>query len=584
MKRWYNFYIRYNKLSILLLYLSLILTMIISIVANISTAEATDSEPVQVKVNLLNLRTGPSTSFTKIEGLSSGTFLNVLFKEGDWMLVRLKDGRTGWVSSEYTSFSAETEDRLPKIIGETATVEVNLLNARVGPELNFGKINQLNRNSSVTVYFEQDKWLLVRLADGSSGWIYKEYTSYISKNEQQDEPQSKNLEEGEAQVEESSPAKEETEVEEKTEVRDSFPAEEENQKKNDQKNKQKQYPFQVVVSADSLRLREKPVLANNPIGIIPMDTVLLVLQSEDGWFQVTLPDGRQGWVPGWYTEEINSEKRNTESPVTYFRLATVKADVLRVRSGPGLEHTQTGRVYSGNHLLALQEQDGWYYVQIPTGQYGWISGEYTSVKEVASETSRSTTSRDGSTHTRGITLVIDPGHGGGDVGATGITGLKEKNVNLTVSLYLADLLRSRGFNVVLTRNSDISLSLSERVAIAERAEAGLFISIHANAHLTNIFASGTETFYYQDKSTSPQSFYLASLIQQETTRVLKLPNRGVKTKPYHVIKETSMPSALLELAFLSNAVDEKMLKSNDFLKLGAEGVYRAILRYYNLEP
>ncbi|HHT47418.1 MAG TPA: SH3 domain-containing protein [Firmicutes bacterium] len=572
-----NYNIRYGILFNLLFRLSLILTMIITIAANASATEASNSGPViQVKVNLLNMRTGPSTSFTKIEGLSSGTPFNVLSKTGDWLLIRLNDGKTGWVNSKYTSFSAEMEDKLPKIIGEKAIVEVNLLNVRVGPGLDFEKINQLTRNSSVTVYFEQDKWLLVRLPDGSSGWIYKEYTSYISNisnKKQQDKPQSKY------------PAEEKEEKEEKAEeaqVKEESPAEKENQGKNNQENMQKQYPFQVVVKTGSLRLREKPGLTNKPIGSIPVDTILTVMQSEDGWFQVILPDKKQGWVAGWYTEEINSEERNSESPVTYFRVATVKADVLKVRSGPGLEHTQTGRVYSGNHLLTIQEKDGWYYVQTPTGQYGWISGEYASIKEVTSETSRSTTSRDGSARTQDITLVIDPGHGGSDAGATGITGLKEKDVNLTVSLYLAELLRSRGFNVVLTRNNDIGLSLSERVAIAERAEADLFISIHANAHLTNIFASGTETYYYQNKSTSPQSFYLASLIQRETTRLLKLPNRGVKTKPFHVIKETSMPSALLELAFLSNAVDEKMLKSSDFLKLGAEGIYRAILRYYNL--
>lgn len=575
---------QYFKLIKFLLKLNLILVFFfIAITANISVTEAVDSQTVvQVKVELLNLRTGPSTSFTKIDGLSAGTPLYVLFQEGDWLLVQLQDGRTGWICSEYTSYSAEMADKLPTIIGEKTNVEVNQLNVRVGPDLNFNKTCQLNRNCSVLVYFEQGKWLLVRLADGSSGWIFREYTSYISKDELVGGELDKDFPYGGITQDEKEsaanpadePAGELADEEVKT------PGEKDTQGKMTE-----QYPFQVIADIDFLLLRNKPGLSNFPIDIIPTDTVLTVLQSdENGWLQVTLPDGRQGWVAGWHTKKINNEEKNTETPVTYFRLATVKADILRVRSGPGLKHTQTGRVYSGNHLLALQEQDGWYYVQTPTGQYGWISGEYASLKEVASDVSRSTPSRAGSIKTQNITLVIDPGHGGSDSGATGITGLKEKNVNLAVSLYLADLLQSRGFNVVLTRKSDVNISLSERVAIAEKAKADLFISIHANAHLTNIFASGTETYYYQNKSTSPQSFYLASLLQQETTRVLKLPNRGVKTKPFHVIKETSMPSALLELAFLSNAVDEKMLKSNDFLRLGAEGIYRAIMRYYNLEP
>ncbi len=577
MKERNTYTIQYAKLFILLLKLNLILAIFFTaITANISVTEAVDNQNVvQVKVDMLNMRTGPSTSFIKIDGLPADTPLDVLFQEGDWLLVQLQDGRTGWVCSEYTGYSAEMADKLPTIIGEKTNVEVNLLNVRLGPELNNDKIYQLNRNCSVLVYFEQGKWLLVRLDDGSSGWIFREHTSYVSKDELvQSESGQDYAEEGITQEEKESPADpadEEVKTPEKENVQGKMP---------------EHIPFQVVVDIDFLLLRNNPNLDSFPIEIIPMDTVLTVLQSdENDWLQVTLPDGRQGWVTGRHTKKINTEERNSEQPVTYFRLATVKADILRVRSGPGLTHTQTGRVYSGNHLLTLQEQDGWYYVQTPTGQYGWISGEYASLKEVASETSRSAASRDGSTHTRDITLVIDPGHGGSDSGATGITGLKEKNVNLTVSLYLADLLRSQGFNVVLTRKSDVdNISLSERVAIAEKAKADLFISIHTNAHLTNIFASGTETYYYQNKSTSPQSFYLASLLQQETTRVLKLPNRGVKTKPFHVIKETSMPSALLELAFLSNAVDEKMLRSNDFLRLGSVGIYRAILRYYNLKP
>jgi N-acetylmuramoyl-L-alanine amidase len=575
--------VQYFKLLKLLLKLNLILAFfLIAITANISVTEAVDNQTiVQVKVERLNMRTGPSTSFTKIDGLSAGTPLYVLFQEGDWLLVQLQDGRTGWVCSEYTSFSAKMVDTLPTIIGEKTNVEVNLLNVRVGPESNYDKINQLNRNYSVLVYFEKGKWLLVRLADGSSGWIFREHTSYISKDELAREELVKDYPgEGITRDEKESMANpEDKPAGEPADEKIKTPGEKDTQGKMTE-----QYPFQVIADIDFLLLRNKPGLDNFPIDIIPTDTVLTVLQSdENGWLQVTLPDGKQGWVAGWHTKKINAEEKN-EPPETYFRLATVKADILRVRSGPGLRHTQTGRVYSGNHLLALQEQDGWYYVQTPTGQYGWISGEHVSLIEVASDVSRNNPSRAGSIKTQNITLVIDPGHGGSDSGATGITGLKEKNVNLTVSLYLADLLQSRGFNVVLTRKSDVNISLSERVAKAEKAKADLFISIHANAHLTNIFASGTETYYYQNKSTSPQSFYLASLLQQETTRLLKLPNRGVKTKPFHVIKETSMPSVLLELAFLSNAVDEKMLKSNDFLKLGAEGVYRGILRYYNLEP
>ncbi|MDO9536516.1 MAG: N-acetylmuramoyl-L-alanine amidase [Bacillota bacterium] len=534
------------------LYIFMILSILFFILSAAAPSEAVNS-PLKgkVEVRLLNFRVGPSVSHTLIKGLPSGTPFEALFLEGDWMLVMLEDGSTGWACREFTSLSGQMSDKLPPVIAKKIVVEGSLLNVRLGPGLSYKKINELPRNTTATVYFERGEWLLVRLPDGASGWVSSLYTSYLDED--------KKTTEKPEQQSPSEPVKEEPVKEEKEE----------------------QFPYNVSVTADPLRLREEPGLHNNPVGDIPKGTVLTVLDAtEEQWLKVELPDGKQGWIAGWYTQRVEAQ---TGSPITYFRLATVNADVLRVRSGPGLEYSQTGRVFSGNHLITLQENNGWYYVQIPNGQYGWISGEFASVKTVASNVSASSgsPSRGGNLNTPNITIVIDPGHGGNDNGATGFSGLKEKKVNLTVSLYVTEMLRARGFNVVLTRNSDIKLTLAERVAMAERVKGDIFISIHANAH-PNIFTSGTETFYYANKAASPQSFFLATLLQQETVGALKLPSLGVKKANFHVIRETTMPSALLELAFLTNAVDETMLSSDECLKMAAEAIYRAILRYYNL--
>ncbi len=518
------------------------------------------SSPVhtEVQVNLLNLRTGPSTSYTRIQGLPSGTPLEVLFQEKEWLLVRLKDGTTGWVDGKYTGFTSSLADKLPPVIGEKATVTVNLLNVRLGAGLNYQRINQLHLHDTVTVYFHEGDWVLVRLADETSGWIYHEYTSFA--------PQAAGTE---PQIPDINAA---SETPPSATHQQLTSAEEE-----------EQFPYNVIVTSTHLPLREQPQLNSTPLEELTKDMVLTVLdKTNEDWLQVELPDGRQGWVAGWCTQKLEEDK-NSENKGTdpFIRLAAVTADVLRVRSGPGLDYTQTGRVFCGNHLLIQQEQNGWYYVRTPTGQYGWVSSEYTTPINIVSRGNSSAKAYD-VTQSQNITVVIDPGHGGEDKGATGVSGLKEKNVNLTVSLYLEELLRARGFNVVMTRKNDTYLTLAERAALAEKAKADLFISIHANASLNNKYASGTETYYYQNKKTSPQSLYLASLIQQEVSAVLKLPNLGVKKAPFHVLRETSMPAALVELAFLSNAVDETILASDHCLKLAAEALYRAVLRYYNL--
>lgn len=556
--------LKINKVQSLcknIFYISFILAAVFTAVLTTPSAAEAVSSPVNIKVevNLLNLRVGPSITHTRVQGLPSGTPLEVLFREREWLLVKLKDGSTGWVDGSYTNFSPGMADKLPPVIGEKAAITGSLLNIRLGPGLNYQRINQLPQNSTITVYFHEGDWLLAGLSDGTSGWVYRQHTSFIPKA-----PETK--------TEKISQPAEKPELlssQQQTPVKEG-----------------EQYPYKVIVTASPLRLREQPGLNNTPVGEIPRDTILTVLhRTKEDWLQVQLPDGRQGWIAGWYTQKLEGNEENKED--TVFRLAAVNVDVLRVRSGPGLQYSQIGRVFSGNHLLTLQEQNGWYYVRTPAGDYGWISGDHAAIINVVSQGISGPQPVNLSfagpgLPSRNITVVIDPGHGGQDHGATGFSGLKEKNVNLTVSLYLAELLKSRGFNVVMTRQNDTKITLAERVALAERVNADLFISIHANASPNNKFASGTETYYFQNKETSPQSFYLASLIQQEVSAALKLPSLGVKKAPFHVIRETSIPSALVELAFLTNAADETILRSDDCLRLAAEALYRAVLRYYNL--
>jgi N-acetylmuramoyl-L-alanine amidase len=548
----------YRKLFLLSLIWTAIFILLIPAASSVAGAV---SSPVhtEVQVNLLNLRTGPSTVYTRIQGLPFGTPLEVLFQEKEWLLVRLKDGTTGWVDGKYTGFTSNLADKLPPVIGEKATVTVNLLNVRLGADLNYQRINQLHLYDTVTVYFHEGDWVLIRLGDETSGWVYREYTSFTPQAAGT-EPQIPDINAA-SETPPSAPHQQLTSAEE-----------------------EEQYPYHVIVTSTPLRLREQPQLNSTPLGELTKDMVLIVLdKTKEDWLQVELPDGRQGWVAGWCTQKLEEDNKNSEKKGTdpLIRLAAVTADILRVRSGPGLDYTQIGRVFCGNHLLIQQEQNGWYYVRTPTGQYGWVSSEYTTPVNIVSRGNSSAKAYD-VTQYQNITVVIDPGHGGQDKGATGISGLKEKNVNLTVALYLEELLRARGFNVVMTRKNDTSLTLAERAALAEKAKADLFISIHANASLYNKYASGTETYYYQNKKTSPQSLYLASLIQQEVSAALKLPSLGVKKAPFHVLRETSMPAALVELAFLSNAVDETILASDHCLKLAAEALYRAVLRYYNL--
>ncbi|HFB97881.1 MAG TPA: N-acetylmuramoyl-L-alanine amidase, partial [Bryobacterales bacterium] len=216
-------------------------------------------------------------------------------------------------------------------------------------------------------------------------------------------------------------------------------------------------------------------------------------------------------------------------------------------------------------------------------------------------------------------IVIDPGHGGRDTGTIGPTGLREKDVTLDVSKRLAALLRERlGAEVVLTRTTDKSLSLERRTEIANKALADLFVSVHVNSSRYRS-VNGVETFYLnltrsradlevaaRENAGSNKSIHeLTSLIQkialddklQESrdlaanvqTAVYKMHrrlnrrarNRGVKKAPFVVLIGAKMPSILVEVGFISNPHEEKLLKTEKYRQQLAEALYEGIAAYAN---
>ncbi|MEW5867333.1 MAG: N-acetylmuramoyl-L-alanine amidase [Bacillota bacterium] len=175
------------------------------------------------------------------------------------------------------------------------------------------------------------------------------------------------------------------------------------------------------------------------------------------------------------------------------------------------------------------------------------------------------------------TLVIDPGHGGADPGAIGPTGLQEKAVTLDISKLIGTMLQDAGARAVLTRTDDVSVFLPERVRIANEARADAFVSVHANAGKSEIPA-GTETLY---STNVPMSRRLAEHVQSNLVKEIGLADRGIRERPdLYVIRETKMPSCLVEVVFMSNLAEELLLMDEDFRKKAARGITNGILGYF----
>ncbi|MCM3783951.1 N-acetylmuramoyl-L-alanine amidase family protein [Neobacillus mesonae] len=178
--------------------------------------------------------------------------------------------------------------------------------------------------------------------------------------------------------------------------------------------------------------------------------------------------------------------------------------------------------------------------------------------------------------TKKKTVVIDAGHGYQDPGAIGVTGKKEKDFNLSLALKIEQLLKKEsGINVIMTRDDDTFLELSERVKVANNAKADLFLSIHANSGPAS--ATGSETYYYRSNSKS-----LANTVHKYMVQAAGLRDRGVKTGNFAVIRDTTMPAILLEVGFLSNKNDEASLFNTTFQNRVAEGVVKGIKEYLGM--
>ena len=174
-------------------------------------------------------------------------------------------------------------------------------------------------------------------------------------------------------------------------------------------------------------------------------------------------------------------------------------------------------------------------------------------------------------------VVIDPGHGGQDPGAIGIGGIRETDVVLEVSKIVEKLLSEKGVKVSLTRGNEVDLDLSPRVSLANKINADIFVSIHANASRgKRRDINGLETFYYRGW----RGRLLAKKIQKQILRVSPgSPDRGVKQGRYYVIKNTRMPAVLVEIGFLTGRLDARRLEKITHRKRLAYAIAKGILEY-----
>ena len=174
-----------------------------------------------------------------------------------------------------------------------------------------------------------------------------------------------------------------------------------------------------------------------------------------------------------------------------------------------------------------------------------------------------------------VLVMIDPGHGGVDPGAVGIGGLQEKGVVMAVSQHVASILRQQGVMVQMTRQVDETVDLQPRVELAEAADATVFVSIHANAvNMQRPEVNGVETYYYSNAGAP-----LANLLHRRVISSVAMNDRGVKQARFFVLRRTSMPAALIEIGFVTGAIDAPKLRDPNWQAQMGQAIAAGILDY-----
>lgn len=393
----------------------------------------------------------------------------------------------------------------------------------------------------------------------------------------------------------------------------------------------------AIVTGNVVNIRKGPGTSYDVSHKSNLGDILEILDKNNNWYYVKTTSGIVGWITGDYISvqsirddrytqvsrgtgtivaDFNGSQQNPSYPVLY-GLECEEVDeafFLTLKGNNGLRYST---MYLDNPYRVVIDVQG-VKVDLPIDELEKVqlnnpfinkirAGQFSDdiariVLELKSPVGFSELSSQGNQEITflfqkgslaGKLIVIDPGHGTAnglgiiDPGAMGASGLTEREVVMDISAKVAALLTEKGAKVILTRTTQsTNLTLDGRVQLANSVNADLFVSIHANASF-NRNASGTSTYYYapaSDPVLGPQRAQrvrLAQLVQQSLVAHGQRKNLGIIQSSFKVIRETNMPSILVETAFISNSTEEKLLADAAFRAKMVRGIVEGIERYYN---
>ncbi|WP_406678661.1 N-acetylmuramoyl-L-alanine amidase [Neomoorella carbonis] len=468
------------------------------------------------------------------------------------------------------------------------------VNIRSGPGLDYNIIDVFPRGTVLGLLGEASGWYRVQLNDGRQGWVSAAYAEPVYNNN----PPGNGGQPGQ------NPPPGETQPPGK------------NPSPGDGQPPAGQPLGLAVIGSRPVAILAGPSPVEKQVGTAAAGSKLPIWQQKGDWWQVEMEDGRRGWVASALASfapyEPPGSPPDSRKPGLQITGVTVvpAGNTLQVTvKATGVFTYKTSRW--DNRLIVdvpgavLAVPEGQETVEVNRPPLARVRlGQYTAdtarivfdLSGAARMTVQPAADKSGmiflleKPSLKGSKIVIDPGHGtdpeGPDPGAIGPTGVKEKDVNLAMAQKLAALLREAGASVYLTRNGETSpYTLSGRAYYANDVGADLFISIHSNASYSPS-ASGTSTYFYAPPGTAlgqqrEERRRLATAIQTALVAAIGRKDLGVLEANFAVLRNTNMPSVLVETAFISNPTEEQLLNSPAFQARVAEGIFNGISAYFN---
>jgi N-acetylmuramoyl-L-alanine amidase len=579
---------------------------------------------VLVTGDVVNIRKEPSTQSARVTQVKKGDKLEIIGQEGEWYEINTKNGQRGWVAGWLVSFktSSNTPSNTPNPTPNTPTpntpstnnppvnsqeqvvlVTGSVVNIRQGPSISHPVISQVKGGTELKVISQQGDWLNIRLNNGSQGWIAQWLT--VNKNNHPLPQPGPYFNEYNLNLDNDCIMKLNN-LGDKLKI--SIAGVEDNQ-------------YQIGQTTDGIKLIVELKTTQNLKSLVqPMDNWgVKEIKVENKAVMITFSKNFK------YTAKYNQASKSLEVDITYpteqlvpvrqIKLSPMESQaVLQIAAARKIEYST--QASEPNKIVIDLPQSS---LQLNSQEELEQRASFGPIRRVSSRQLSPDTVRIEAELTpgalyqvsqqddyivvgarllnggslKGKTIVIDPGHGsiqpGGwtDPGTSGRqSGTAERDINLAIALKLRDMLTQQGANVVMTHSTGRTyLTLAGRAALANDINADIFVSIHCNSH-NNSAIQGSMTFYYAPTWHSELSSQrwlrqrLALYIQEEMVSYGGRPNLGIKEESFAVLRETKVPSVLVETAFMSNTTEDALLNTDAFRTKIAQGIFKGIERYF----